>query len=184
MTIQVVPAGDGQVLHILAGELGEVLRQGRRLCQHAWRDSVPRRASLVVAAIDGGTRQQTWDNVARALAAARRVVSEGGAIALCTDLMDAPGPAVRRLEGTSDWEEALREIRRRRLVDMVPAAELVRAMNRASVYLLSRLESDQVESLGMAPMEDVGDLVRLCGRFPSCILLSSAQYAAVRLEEA
>jgi len=183
MTIQVVPAGDGQVLHILAGDISGVLRQGRRLCQHAWCNSVPRRASLVVAAIDGGPRQQTWDNVARALAAARRVVSDGGAIALCTELMDAPGPAMRQLEGSSDWDEALREIRRDRLVDLVPATELARARDRASVYLLSRLESDQVESLGMAPMEDLQELARLSGRFPSCILLSSAQYAAVRLEE-
>jgi len=183
MTIQIVPAGNGQVLHILAGEVSEVLRQGRRLCEHAWRNSVPRRASLVVAAIDGGPRQQTWDNVAKALAAARRVVTDGGAIALCTDLMDAPGPALRQLEGQSDRDEALREIRKNRLVDLIPATELARAMDRASVYLLSRLESDRVESLGMAPVENVKELARLSGRYPSCILLSSAQYAAVRLEE-
>ena len=182
MTIQVVPAADGQVLHILAGDVNEVLRQGRRLCDHAWQNSVPRRASLVVAAIDGGPRQQTWDNVARALAAARRVVAEGGAIALCTDLVDAPGPALRQLVDDSDRDATMREIRKNKLVDVIPATELLRTMDRASVYLLSRLQSEQIEPLGVAPVADVSELTRLSSRYPSCILLSSAQYATVTLE--
>ena len=183
MTIQVVPAADGQVLHILAGNVSEVLRQGRRLCKHAWGNSVPCRASLVVAAIDGGPRQQTWENVARALAAARRVVADGGAIAICTDLMDAPGPALRQLVNEADRDAALREIRKHRMIDVIPATELVRTMDCASVYLLSRLQSEQVEPLGVAPVANIGELMRLSSRYPSCILLSSAQYATVTLEQ-
>jgi nickel-dependent lactate racemase len=183
MTIQVVPAGDGQVLHILAGETSEVMRQGRRLCEQAWRTSVPRRASLVVAAIDGGPTQQTWDNVARALSAARRVVAEGGAIALCTELADAPGPALMQLTEPGNRDEALRVIRKRRFADAAAARELLKSTDRANVYLLSRLESEQVESLGVAPVADAGELTRLSRRYPSCILLSSAQYAAVALEK-
>lgn len=183
MTIEVVPAGDGQVLHILAGEVNAVRRQGSRLCQHAWRDCVPRRASLVVAAIDGGPRQQTWVNVARALAAARRVVSDGGAIALCTELRDAPGPALQQLAEETDHPATRRELRKSRDGDAVAAVELRRTFDRASVYLLSRLKSEQVESLGVAPVSDVSELKRLSGHFPSCILLSSAQYAAVQLED-
>lgn len=182
MIIQIVPAADGQVLHILAGDVSEVLRQGRRLCKQAWVHSVPNRASLVVAAIDGGPRQQTWENVARALAAARRVVVDGGAIAICTELMDAPGPALTQLLDEADRDAALREIRKHRLIDVLPATELVRAMDCASVFLLSRLQSEQVESLGVVPVANIGELTRLSSRFPSCILLSSAQYATVRLE--
>ena len=77
----------------------------------------------------------------------------------------------------------MREIRKQRMIDVLPATELVRTMDRASVVLLSRLQSEQVEPLGVAPVANIGELTRLSSRFPSCILLSSAQYATVKLED-
>ena len=50
-----------------------------------------RAASLVVAAIEGGRPQQTWENLGRTLATAARLVEDGGAIAVCCELAAAPG---------------------------------------------------------------------------------------------
>ena len=101
-TVQVVPGPGGEALRVLAGMPADVFQAGQTACQEAWSCTVPRPAQLVIAAIDGPESEQTWDNVARALANARRVVSAGGAIALCTSLDIPPGPNVRRAGEVKD----------------------------------------------------------------------------------
>ncbi len=113
-TVQVVPGPGGEVLQVLAGMPGDVFREGQSACQQAWACSVPRMAQLVIAAIDGPSSEQTWDNVARALAAAQRVVSAGGTIALCTSLDEPPGPNVRQAAELKDLRQALRVFSKRR----------------------------------------------------------------------
>ena len=98
-SLQVVPAAGDGILHVLAGQSDVVRRQCRELYRAAWNRSVAHRANLVVAAIEGGPRQQTWENLGRVLESAARLVEEDGAIAVCCDLATAPGPALQRLIG-------------------------------------------------------------------------------------
>jgi nickel-dependent lactate racemase len=137
----------------------------------------------VVASIGGGDREQTWDNVARALAAAGRAVTDDGSIAMCTDLASGPGPALMRLRDAQDIETAQRQIRHEHSYDARPAAELAHALERGSVYLLSRLEDEVVEQLGMAPVADGEQIARLAHRSDSCILLANAQHAVPTAED-
>jgi len=183
LTIQVVPGRGDRVLHVLAGEVGAVGRRGRDLYQEAWRGAVPHRASLVVAAIEGGSAQQTWQNVGRALAAAGALVEKGGAIAVCCEVASEPGPAMQRLAAARSRGEALAQIRRGQSEDAVPAAQLADAQDRARVYLLSRLEESLVESLEMAPISQTDELERLVRQHESCILLANAPHAMVTTEE-
>ena len=183
MTIQVIPGVGDRVLHVLAGEVESVFAHGERLCREAWSYSVPRRASLVVASIEGDPAEQTWENVARALSAASRCVEEDGAIAVCTELETKPGNALLRLAEFGDPHRALSEIRRQRSSDAWPAAELAHALERGPVYLLSRLDDDLVEELGMAPAASAEEIGRLAQRHPSCLLLGNAQYAVPTVEE-
>ena len=74
-TIEVVPGAGDEVLHVLAGDSAAVSRQGRELCEAAWRYPLARPASLVVATIEGDATAQTWDNAGRALASASRALS-------------------------------------------------------------------------------------------------------------
>src|SRR5204862_2307180 len=67
LIIQVIPGPGDTVLHVLAGESHAVTKRGKSLCTAAWKFKVPRRASLVVAGVEGGPEQQTWENFARAL---------------------------------------------------------------------------------------------------------------------
>jgi nickel-dependent lactate racemase len=177
LTIQVVPATAGGVLHVVAGKTESVERRGEALSQSAWQFEIPRRAQLVVAAIEGGEDQQTWDNVGRAIAAAARVVADDGAIALCTDLATPPGPALACLARARDLADAERHIRRQHSADAGVAHALAAALERGRVYLLSRLDESVVEDLGMAPVGDSSDIARLIQRHPSCILLGNAQFA-------
>jgi nickel-dependent lactate racemase len=173
-TVQVVPGAGDQILHVLAGESEAVRRQGEALHHAAWDWPVKRLADLVVAAIEGGPGQQTWDNFGRALHAAGRFVDDDGVIAVCCDLSASPGPAMRHLACESSREAALRHVAKERPVDALAAAQLVHTLERNRVYLLSRLDAAVVEDLDMIPIDGPEELTRLVRQHASCILLSNA----------
>jgi len=184
LIVQVAPGPGESVLHVLAGTAAEVARQGRKLSEAAWLHHAPRRASLVVATIEGGPEQQTWDNFARALFAASQAVTEGGAIVLCTNLRNPPGPAMRRLAKLDGEPENLeRTLRGRRFEDALSAILLAATIQRAKVYLLSGLDGDFVEDLGLGHVENSGEIERLSRQYPSCILLGNAQFAMLSAED-
>ena len=182
-TIQLVPAGGDGVLHVVAGQSDSVHRRSRELYQAAWACQVARRASLVVAAIEGGPQQQTWENLGNTLETAGNIVEEGGAIAVCCDLAVRPGPAVQRMVAARSREAVLRQIRRDGPTDALPAAQLSKALDRDRVYLLSRLEPSLVEELDMTPVAGPEELARLAHRHASCIVLANGPTAVVTVEE-
>ena len=181
-SLQVVPAAGDGILHVLAGQSDVVRRQCRELYRAAWNRSVAQRANLVVAAIEGGQRQQTWENLGRVLESAAGLVEEDGAIAVCCDLAAAPGPALQRLIGAPSREEAVRQIRRDNPRDALPALQLARALETNRIYLLSRLDPGLVEELEMIPIAGPEELVRLARRNSSCLVLANAVRAMVRVE--
>jgi nickel-dependent lactate racemase len=176
LMVQVVSGPGNSVLHVLAGGVDSLKKRGRQLCEAAWRYHLPRRSSLVVAGIYGDTWCQTWDSFGRALLAAMNVVTDGGAIVLCTDLAVQPEAALRGLVGADDFETASRNVRRHRSSDASAALALLRALENNQVFLLSRLDHDLVEELGMAPIDDVAEINRLVRHYPNCTMISNAQH--------
>ncbi len=183
MSVYIVPGSGDSIVHVLAGSDARVAEQGRELCHRAWTCPIDRRADLVVAGIPGNASAQTWDNVARALAAGMQAVADGGAIALCTELATAPGPALCHLAADEDYESRLRKVRKERSPDAAAASHLLRALDRNRVYLLSRLDDETISDLGITPIEDPDDVARLCRRSQSCVVLSNAQYAVPCVNE-
>ena len=181
-SIQLVPASGDRMLHVLAGQSDAVYRRGQQLYAAAWQWDAPQQASLVVAAIEGGDRQQTWENFGLALGTAAELVEDGGAIALCCDLAVRPGPAMQRIAGAHSRESALRRIRKQRPADALPAAQLAAALDRCRVYLLSRLDPSVVENLDMVYVAAPEELARLARQHESCIVLANAPRVAVRLQ--
>ena len=176
LTVQIVPGGDDTVLEVLAGDARSVARHGSERMRAAWSRQASRHASLVVASIEGGQEQQTWDNFARALHAAAQAVADDGAIAICSELSQRPGPRLMQLAdtvGDNAWQQSA-DIPS---ADATPAAELARVRENTRVYLLSRLDEDLVESLGMAHVASRDEIARLATRHPSCILIGGAQHA-------
>jgi nickel-dependent lactate racemase len=176
-SVQVVPGKGDSILHVLAGHLEVVLERGGELCRQAWAIDVPRRASLVVAALTGNVLQQTWDNVGRAIAAAQRVVNDNGIIALCTELSDAPGPGVRAAAGAQDLSQAQKRLHKQNPVDVAAAQQWAQALSRGRVYLLSGLDEEQVENVGAAHVAAAEEVGRLIDRSDSCLLIENAQFA-------
>jgi nickel-dependent lactate racemase len=175
-TIQVLPAAADGVLHVLSGQSDSVRTRGRELYRAAWGWPAPPRASLVVAAIEGDAREQTWENVGRALQVADGFVEEDGAIVVCCDLAARPGPAVRHMAHAQWRESAMRHVDQQRPIDAVPAVQLAHALNRHKVYLLSRLDPSVVEELDVIPVAGPDELLRLGRQHASCLLLSNAPY--------
>jgi nickel-dependent lactate racemase len=180
IVVQVIPGPGNSVLHVLAGDAGEIARRGGQLCERAWLHKIPRQAGLVVAAIDGPD-QQTWENFGRVLAVALQAVDDDGAVVVCTSLKCRPGPALQRLAAPDDELEMIKQIRRTRSADAVAASLLLEVGQRAKVYLLSGLDEETVEDLGIGYVSNAGEIDHLAGQFDSCILLPDAHRAAVTL---
>jgi hypothetical protein len=182
-SLQIVPASGDGILHVLAGQSDVVRRQCRELYRAAWNRTIAHRVQLVVAAVEGVPRQQSWENLGRVVENATHLVEDNGAIAVCCDLATPPGPALQRLIGATSREDAVRQIRRDNPRDALPALQLARALQTNRIYLLSRLDPGLVEDLEMIPIESPGELARLTQRSGSCLVLANAVHAMVRVDE-
>ncbi len=174
-TLQVLPGRGEDVLHVLAGDLAAVAERGGQLCDEAWKFDDLSPAELVVVAIEGGPRQQTWDNVCLALESAAEATQPGGAIALCTELATAPGEAMQILAGADSLSEAEQAIRKSPPADALAALALARTLADHHVYLLSSLPSRDVEELGMVAVSHPRELEHLARSRATCLLLSGGQ---------
>ena len=110
-------------------------------------------------------------------------VDDDGAIVVCSDLKCRPGPALQRLAAPDDELEMIREIRRTRSPDAIAASLLLKVAQRAKVYLLSGLDEDTVEDLGVGYVSDVGEIDHLARQYDSCVLLPDAHRAAVKVSD-
>jgi nickel-dependent lactate racemase len=177
LVMQVVPGPGGSVADVVAGEPHAVARRVAESFRKQWSRRSERRANLVVATVTGGDLAQTWENVGRAIAAAERLVEEDGAIAICTNLDRPLGESLSRLVGQRNASATAKHVFHEHAEDSWAAWRIARAIARGPLYLLSQLESDAVEEMGMAPVGSIDELVRLAGRRASTIVLEDAQYA-------
>lgn len=180
LSVGVVPASDGGVLAVVAGRSESVAKQGRALADAAWSHPIDQRYDVVVAAIDGGPDQQTWNNVARALDAAAGAAADHGAIVVCSSLHHRPGPALRHLARAGTPEIPKKKgVKRDTPSDSAIATLLHELSQDYRLYLLSELDEETVDPLGMAYVESPDDIQHLVQRFSSCLVLGGAQYAAI-----
>ena len=182
LTVQVVPGPGETVSRVVAGEPQAVARVSDEFCEQQWLLQSPQRVSLLVATITGGPSAQTWANVGRVLEAAEDLVEDGGAIAICSNLEEQLGPSLGRLVGSPDLDRAIRKISHDHEPDSWPAWHLARALRRGPVFLLSQLDEETVEDLGLAPVENIEQMARLAGRYESFAIVNDSQHALVLIE--
>jgi nickel-dependent lactate racemase len=177
LVMRIVPGARETAAHVVAGDAHSVAERSRELCRSQWALDAERRASLVIATVTGGAEAQTWDNIARALAAAERLVEQDGAVVICSNLDQPPGQSLGRLIRADDREAAERRILQDHAADSWAAWELARALERGPVYFLSQLDAETVEDMGIAPVANLEELARLASRHESCIVLADSQHA-------
>ena len=183
LVIEVVPGANDSVAHVVAGQPDAVADRARQLLRDEWQYHTEHRASLVITTITGGAQAQNWDNVGRALAAAERLVTDDGAVAVCSNLNEPLGQSLGRLVGSEDLEATERKLRHDHAHDSWAAWQLARALQRGPVYFLSQLDAETVEEMGMAPVADVKELARLASRHEDYIVLEDAQHALAIVDD-
>jgi hypothetical protein len=113
---------------------------------------------------------------------ARPLLEDGGALAVCSNLDEPPGMSLGRLIGSSDLAATQRKVSHEHAEDSEAAWQIARALQCGPVYFLSQLDPDTVDELGLAPVADIDELVRLAGRHESCAVIDDAQNAVVTVE--
>lgn len=173
-TIQIIPGRDNQVAAVVVGEAGQAAEAAESAMRAIWSPLCEETADLVVAALPGTSDQQTWENLDHALAAAERVVSPSGSIALLCEINEKARGALRRLRDADDLAEVERKLMRDEDANAGIALRLVQAIARGPVYLMSRLPKGEVESLGMTPIASEAELKRLISNHESTIIIEEA----------
>jgi hypothetical protein len=82
-----------------------------------------------------------------------------------------------------DFEAAEDWLRDEAAEDSWPAWQLAGALQQGPVYLLSRMNPETVENLGLAPVADWQELSRLANRHESCLILDESQHVIVDVVE-
>ncbi|MFM8250202.1 MAG: lactate racemase domain-containing protein [Planctomycetota bacterium] len=181
MTLQIVPGSGDAILGVLAGELTAVREFGREWLRRAWRWDFSELTPLVVTSVEGGDEQQTWSNVAAAIASAATVVEPGGMIAVCTRLTDSPGVALQGLS-IDDDERSVGRKRKQRVPDDLISATIIREMRRQRrLFLMSGLAGEVVEELGLGHVESAHELMNLVKRSERGIVVGNAHYASLHV---
>jgi hypothetical protein len=180
-TVQIVPAAGDEILHIVAGDIDVSSRESTRLAQAAWSFSVEHPADLVVTTIDGGPAQQTWHGLYRALEAASQVVAPGGSILVCSEI-EHPLDRDALIGLLRYGPSVAADQRLPELAELQPAT-LITALHNVHIYLHSRLPHELVEDLGMVPVADFNEVVRICRSSRSPIVLGCGQHVWPQLME-
>ena len=174
-TVGVVPAAPRGVAAVVAGDPAAVAAFTTEQFQAIWQPAAQRQGDLVVATVVGDAAEQTWSNIVRAIAAAERVLSPGGAIAVCSAVSDEPDRAFDPLVDADDYAEAAQNLGRSGNRAARDARILALALQRGPVYLRSQLPDDLVESLGMTPIASDAELQRFTSGREHCIVIDHAQ---------
>ncbi len=179
MALQVVPAGDDRIASLHAGELAATHDAAQAAADQAWATDCEA-SELVIALVDGGWSQQSWLAMAQALYAAGCRASEQATLVVCTQNQDRPGPSLQRLRNNkADDDGLLRSLAEDAGDDALPAGLIHHLTQQHHVYLVSGVEREVVESLGLGVLDNEAELNRLMQQFDSAVILGSAQYRGV-----
>ncbi|MEZ6061861.1 MAG: lactate racemase domain-containing protein [Planctomycetaceae bacterium] len=180
--VQIIPASDGGVARVISGAIGPVMRAGQTALNDNWRITHDSDVELVVVSVPGQRQEFDWKHIGAALATASKLVAEDGRIVVVADCEAPHGPGLQMLRRCREPEELLRPLSLEPPVDAVESVQLIRALQRARVYLLSHLPEDLVEDLGLLAMSSAGELQRLVDSAESVAVIANANYAWAEIQ--
>ncbi len=172
--LAVVPSQDGSIGTILAGAPDHIFKQACAMV-HAEDFLTSETYDLVIAFVEGDWTQQSWMNVARAAAHADLQLKTEGSIVVCTDIKNMT-QGIQQLGDDEEDEKLERSLLKSDLEDAFAAAVIHSIKNRRSIYLMSQLTTQQVESLGLAYIDSPIDIEKLCESVESVRVIRSAQF--------
>ena len=90
---------------------------------------------------------------------------------------------MKRLANSVTTDELMRQVESDDGPDAVLATLIARQLERVRIYLLSDLDGDFVEELGMGQISDDADITRLVAQSGSCLLLPNAHLATTHWKD-
>jgi nickel-dependent lactate racemase len=171
--VQVIEGAGEEITHVVGG-LADTGAEGERLLNARWRVEVDEPADTVLASVSGDPARQTFADLARAAAAASRVVRPRGRIILLSSANPPLGVGAELLRHTEDAVKALDLLQEKKPTDMAAAFQWAHASQQAGIYLLGGLPAEVVEELNAVPLDDPGQVQRLLTPEGSCLVLSDA----------
>jgi nickel-dependent lactate racemase len=179
--VGVLPGASGPV-QVLAGLESTVRDEGVRAVDRSWTFDVPSRAELVLVGIGQPGLPTGIEHLARALASAARLVVHGGKIVALSRAEGPIGPAVGRLLTLEDPRLAPAALKGLETApDYTAARQLARVLPWADVYLLSAMGAEPFEDSAIVALDRPEEARRLVAASHSCVILSHADYARVRV---
>ena len=182
--IQVLPSrSHSGMAAILMGNTDRVAQRGRTLLDENWRVTLDQRGETALVAIPASGGETSWADLGAALEAAHKLIVQGGRIIVLSDLAAAPGPGVDLIRNCRSAKAALQPLRKAVPPDVLAASQIASAADWASIYLLSRLDSQLVEGTFMTPIEHVREATRLLENCDGCVVLAGAQHVYSEIQE-
>jgi hypothetical protein len=173
---------EGGIARVWLGRFDAVQMEADRFQNERWSvENANDESDLVIAVCARGSSPTDWAGVGQALESALPMLGgRRGRLAVVSDLNEPPGQAGRLLGEMVGDVSALHELRQSDAPDAVTALQCAHALASTQVYLLSQLEDDVVDGLGMTPvasLHEVENLARTSGRI---FLLENANLVHVR----
>ena len=167
--IKVTPGIGDEIASFAAGEIKTLASQ---LDSSEQRYPEWDAAQLTVGTISGHTSCNSWETIARALNTLADVTLESGTIVLCTEMAEEIPSILNALRAPDSAEDIEYHLEQQASPHLQIARTLFQLRDLFHICLLSNHNAAEVESLGIAPIEDVAQIQKLVDASPTvnCII--------------
>ncbi len=156
--IKVTPGVGDEIANFAAGEIKTLASQ---LDSGKQRYPEWDAAELTVGTISGHTSCNSWETIARALNTLADVTLESGTIVLCTEMAEQMPSILNALRAPDSLEDIEYHLEQQSSPHLQIARVLFQLRDLFHICLLSNHDPAEVESLGIAPIEDVTQIQKL-----------------------
>jgi hypothetical protein len=169
-----VPGSDNAIAGVWAGEARSTMKTACRDLESALPNVQDQMFDLAIVAVDT-PQKQTWSDVVRAIEAAQATVSNRGSIVVLSSLNASMDGAMTMLASLDDDDKLLKRLTDTNLPNSSVARALLDARTSHQLFLLSNLERESVEAIGLGYVEHLQEVENLIRRSERSLVLSSAQ---------
>jgi nickel-dependent lactate racemase len=175
-TLSVVMNSRKEVVRATAGHGVDAFLAGTQIVDEMYRVEVPQASDLVIVSAGGHPKDIDLYQAQKALSAGRRVVKEGGAIAVVAECPEGHGSELfdRWMREATSVQDIFERIRARFVMGGHKAYQFAREIAWADVCLLSALPPGQIRSYFMTPLGGVADLTERVRRADTIAALPQA----------
>ena len=159
--VQVIPDSMGTIAFTFCGLPDQVMEAGKTCLSEHWTVCVEDPLELALISVSPSMPQFGWKQLGTALDAVSRVVEDDGRIVVIADLPTPDSPAFQMLRRCSEPADLVKPLNLEPTHDAVEIIQLIKALGRFRVYLMSGLPADVVEDMGMLAISNTAELQRI-----------------------